>query len=319
MRAFFDKSTLLPLIRDTPFQALETLLSKQHLSTVRHGDLPKWQSLLAALPRITPSDIDLAREVRIGSRGDCTNEMRTKLRLIPWRKGPCRLFDIAIDSEWDSGMKWQRLIPHIQPLAGRKVLDVGCGNGYHCLRMTGAGASMVIGIEPYLIYVMQYLAIKHFLPDYHCYVLPASLEQLPDDLMCFDTVFSMGVIYHQRSPIDHLLLLKRSLRKGGELVLETLVVDGDPGYSLVPETRYARMSNVWFVPSCETLIRWLKRCNFSNIRIVDLCVTSTSEQRSTAWMPFESLADSLDSNDNSLTIEGLPAPKRAILICNSPG
>jgi tRNA (mo5U34)-methyltransferase len=46
--------------------------------------------------------------------------------------------------------------------------------------------------------------------------------------------------------------------------------------------------------------------------------TTVHEQRSTEWMPFESLAEALDPDDPSRTIEGLPAPMRAIVICKSP-
>ncbi len=126
----------------------------------------------------------------------------------------------------------------------------------------------------------------------------------------------MGVLCHRRSPIDHLLELKSCLRPDGELVLETLVIDGKLGESLVPEGRYAKMRNVWFIPSCETLLQWMMRCGFKNCRVVDVNQTSLKEQRSTEWMHFNSLKDFLDPNDLNLTCEGLPAPKRAIIIAN---
>ena len=43
-------------------------------------------------------------------------------------------------------------------------------------------------------------------------------------------------------------------------------------------------------------------------------VTSTDEQRRTDWMINESLSDYLDPDDPALTVEGYPAPKRAVLI-----
>ncbi len=62
----------------------------------------------------------------------------------------------------------------------------------------------------------------------------------------------MGVLYHRRSPVDHLYQLKSTLRPSGELVLETLIIDGDEQTVLLPKDRYARMrSNVWFIPSVE--------------------------------------------------------------------
>ncbi|PMC22346.1 tRNA 5-methoxyuridine(34)/uridine 5-oxyacetic acid(34) synthase CmoB, partial [Klebsiella aerogenes] len=44
----------------------------------------------------------------------------------------------------------------------------------------------------------------------------------------------MGVLYHRRSPLDHLWQLKDQLAPGGELVLETLVIEGDENTVLVP-------------------------------------------------------------------------------------
>jgi len=141
---------------------------------------------------------------------------------------------------------------------------------------------------------------------------------LPADLQSFDTVFSMGVFYHRRSPMDHLSELRGHLRNGGELVLETLVIDGPNGQVLVPENRYAKMRNVWFIPSCLTLESWLKRCTFKNIRLIDVTRTTTDEQRRTDWMHHDSLTDQLNPQNPALTAEGLPAPQRAIFLAEAP-
>ncbi|MDD5754808.1 MAG: DUF1698 domain-containing protein, partial [Methylococcales bacterium] len=124
--------------------------------------------------------------------------------------------------------------------------------------------------------------------------------------------------YHRRSPIDHLFELRECLKSGGELVLETLIIDGELGETLLPKDRYAQMRNVWFLPSCATLVSWLERCGFKNVRVVDVTVTSIDEQRTTDWMRFHSLRDFLHPENLALTCEGLPAPKRAILIANAP-
>ena len=290
----------------------------------KHGDLPKWQAAIDALPKLTPSTIQIDQDtVEIGSSADLTADQQQTFAnhlqtLHPWRKGPYRLFGTYIDTEWRSDWKWQRLQEHIAPLTYRRVLDVGCGNGYHCWRMLGAGAKLVIGIDPMLLNVMQFKLIKSLHGPAPIYVLPLGIEDIPRDLQCFDTVFSMGVLYHRRSPIDHLLELKGCLQTGGELVLETLVIDGELGDTLLPKDRYAKMRNVWFLPSPATLVSWLERCGFINVRVVDVTVTSPEEQRSTPWMRFHSLPDFLDPQNPTLTIEGLPAPKRAIVISNNP-
>ncbi|MDD5462787.1 MAG: tRNA 5-methoxyuridine(34)/uridine 5-oxyacetic acid(34) synthase CmoB [Methylococcales bacterium] len=289
----------------------------------RHGNLAQWQTVIESLPKINTTHCLLdADTVQIGQSNDLSETDRIALEhqlkiLHPWRKGPYNLFGIEIDTEWRSDWKWNRLKNHISPLNHRLVLDVGCGNGYHCWRMLGAGAKLVVGIDPLLLNVMQFQAIRKLHGEAPVYVLPLGIEELPYGLKIFDTVFSMGVLHHRRSPIDHLLELKDCLQHGGELVLETLVINGGLGEALVPEGHYAKMRNVWFLPSCETLMSWLKRCGFNNIRLIDVNITSIEEQRSTEWMQFHSLKDFLDAKDSKLTCEGLPAPKRAIIIANN--
>ena len=290
----------------------------------RHGNLEEWKTVVERLPKLNTTHrlldtdaVEIGRSVDLADPGKTELEHQLKA-LHPWRKGPYNLFGINIDTEWRSDWKWDRLKSHISPLSHRLVLDVGCGNGYHCWRMLGAGAKMVVGIDPLLLNVMQFQVVRKLHGEAPVYVLPLGIEDLPYGLKAFDTVFSMGVLYHRRSPIDHLLELRECLQPGGELILETLVIDGGLGEALMPEGRYAKMRNVWFLPSCETLVSWLKRCGFKDIRLIDVTATNIQEQRSTEWMQFHSLKDFLSAENPQLTSEGLPAPKRAIIIANNP-
>jgi len=292
------------------------------LSLGKNSQVGQWLSLVEQLPtnRASHSHFNHA-QVKIGESTDLTDTERELLieqlqQLHPWRKGPYQILGISIDTEWRSDWKWERLKSHITPLNNRIVLDVGCGNGYHCWRMIGEGARMVVGIDPLLLNVIQFQATRRLAGDYPIYVIPIGLEQIPIGIKAFETVFSMGVLYHRRSPIDHLLELKECLQPGGELVLETLVIEGQSGDILVPEGRYAKMRNVWFLPSCDTLLGWMRRCGFKNCRLIDINVTSIEEQRSTEWMQFHSLKDFLDPTAQLLTCEGLPAPCRAIFLAN---
>lgn len=285
----------------------------------RFGDLRGWRQALEQLPATQPSDINLLDKVSIGHADDCSTNSLTMIEdqlraLIPWRKGPMSIHGITIDTEWRSDWKWDRVVPHLSPLEGKTVLDVGCGNGYHCLRSYGAEAARVIGIDPSPRFIVQFYMMKHFLGDIPVDVLPMGIEALPQDMQTFDTTFSMGVLYHRRSPMDHLRELKATLRPGGQLVLETLLIDGDNGQCLVPEGRYAMMNNVWFLPSADTLISWLRKCGFVNPRLVDIAKTTTEEQRATEWMRFHSLSDFLDPNNASKTVEGHPAPLRGVFL-----
>ncbi len=292
------------------------------MSEKRFGDLPRWRAALAALPSLKAETIDLdtnaitaSGQVDDGTRRELEAALRS---LHPWRKGPFSLFGVDIDTEWRSDFKWDRLSGAIDPLEGRRVLDVGCGSGYHCWRMKGAGAAEVIGIDPTPLFVLQFKAIQHYLNIDSVHVLPLALEQLPPKLKSFDTTFSMGVLYHRRSPVDHLTDLRDTLAPGGQLVLETLVVEGGEDTVFVPPDRYARMGNVWFLPSPAALMKWMSKTGFIDVELVDLNQTTVAEQRSTEWMTFYSLSNFLDSDDHNKTVEGHPAPRRAIITARLP-
>jgi tRNA (mo5U34)-methyltransferase len=267
-----------------------------------HGRLAEWRALLGRLPRVEATNVRLDRDtVSVGGCESVAAELRQgiaeQLELLhPWRKGPFSIHGVHVDSEWRSDWKWARIAPHLSSLR------------------------LAIGIDPTWIYVAQFLALRHFLGENHpVHLLPIGIEKVPPRLQGFDTVFSMGVLYHRRSPLDHLLELRGALKPRGELVLETLVVEGGPGTTLTPKGRYAKMRNVWFIPSVSTIELWLARCGFTAIRTVDVTRTTTAEQRATNWMTFESLVDFLDPHDSIRTIEGYPAPLRAFVLARRSG
>ncbi len=288
-----------------------------------HGQFKQWTNAVEFLPEMQPYRLDLLHSVTAESETPLSpgqiKRIDTLLRnLMPWRKGPFSLYGVDIDTEWRSDWKWDRVLPHLSDLTGRTILDVGCGSGYHLWRMVGAGAQLAVGIDPTQLFLCQFEAVRKLLgSDQRAHLLPLGIEQLPA-LNAFDTVFSMGVLYHRRSPLEHLWQLKDQLVSEGELVLETLVVEGDERTVLIPGDRYAQMRNVYFIPSALALKNWLEKCGFVDVRIVDVCQTTTGEQRRTDWMITESLAEFLDPNDSSKTIEGYPAPLRAVLIAKKP-
>ncbi|MBY6063579.1 tRNA 5-methoxyuridine(34)/uridine 5-oxyacetic acid(34) synthase CmoB [Pseudidiomarina sediminum] len=286
----------------------------------QHGELHKWLRCVAQLPKLPAEQVALSDTVQVTSAAVSEgeqNRIRGLLQqLTPWRKGPFHLHGVTIDTEWRSDFKWQRVAPHIGDLSGQQVLDVGCGSGYHLWRMLESGAQQVWGVDPGQLFMAQFLAVRHFMPaelQQRAHWFPVGVEDLPE-LKAFDTVFSMGVLYHRRSPIDFLTQLKAQLKPGGQLVLETLVVEGDINTVLVPGTTYAKMRNVWFIPSTAALLHWMERCGFKSAKVVDESLTSVEEQRATEWMTGQSLADFLDPNDATKTIEGFPAPRRAVVI-----
>ncbi|CAC9566574.1 tRNA ho5U(34) carboxymethyltransferase [uncultured Gammaproteobacteria bacterium] len=293
-------------------------VSKQTLA-VNNGNIPKWEAAINEIKKQPKGSIDYqAPYLTIHTKNNNIEALQQSLKLLmPWRKGPYQIGDLQLDSEWRGDLKWDRVLPYIQPLKGKTVLDVGSGNGYFTYLMALAGAEIALGIEPFLLFNYQFQAMQILINNpLNAFVLPLKLEQIPEKPL-FDTVFSMGVLYHQKNHLLHLQQLKTVLAEDGELILETLIIDEKQGEQIIPQDRYAKMRNVWCLPSTNTLHTWLKRVGFKKIKLVDVTKTTPEEQRATHWIGdnTQSLKDFLDPNDDYLTIEGLPAPKRAIFVC----
>jgi len=284
-----------------------------------HGDLKRWSQALAGIPDINPCSPTLGRAVGLEEiPSESINALNLALQgPMPWRKGPFRFGPIDVDTEWRSDLKWDRL-QHQLDLQKHRVLDVGSGSGYHLWRMLEAGASEVLGIDPSILFHCQFSAVKTLLGHPKAASIPVTLGEFDAGLIDVGTVFSMGVLYHRKDPIHHLEQLKRWVKPGGQLILETLIVDGDESTCLIPPDRYARMNNVWFLPSVPALYRWLSRVGFESIECLDVSVTTIEEQRKTDWMQFESFEHVLDPDNPTQTIEGLPQPKRAALRATKP-
>jgi tRNA (mo5U34)-methyltransferase len=287
----------------------------ERFSNKTHGDFPRWFEAINAMPE-QPSDEVLLDEDAVRCVLNLSKETTAVLQdqlmhLHPWRKGPFQIGDIRIDTEWHSDWKWQRLSKTLGTFNGQRVLDIGCGNGYFGWRMLGAGAKEVVGIDPTLLFCMQHQAIQKYFQEQRNWVLPLKVEEIPITTT-FDRVLSMGVLYHRRAPQEHIDKVFALTEYGGQGIIETLVVETTE--SLYPEDRYARMRNVWCVPTVDDLCSWMTKAGFSDIQVIDVCTTSFEEQRSTPWMHFESLVHSLNPKDQTLTVEGHPRPVRAMVV-----
>ncbi|NBV43006.1 tRNA 5-methoxyuridine(34)/uridine 5-oxyacetic acid(34) synthase CmoB, partial [bacterium] len=239
----------------------------------------------------------------------------TVSQLIPWRKGPFNLFGIEIDAEWRADRKWNRLKPLEACFNNKKIIDIGCNSGYYMFRMLPLRPKLVIGIDPSDLYFFQFHLINQFIHPSPLHYLAIGIEDTEPFKKWFDTVLCMGVLYHQRSPIDALRRLRELTHPKGTVILETLIID-DPGdFAITPKSAYAKMPNVYFIPTIECLKTWINRAGFKTVEVIDITRTTTQEQRRTEWVNTESLSDFLSPSDPKFTVEGYPAPTRAIIAC----
>ncbi|URQ68958.1 tRNA 5-methoxyuridine(34)/uridine 5-oxyacetic acid(34) synthase CmoB [SAR86 cluster bacterium] len=278
--------------------------------------IESWLEILGRLPTILDAEVELINEINIDLDIEDTDEIESLLlKLMPWRKGPFRINDIFIDSEWDSSKKWKRFQKLNIDLDGKSILDVGSGNGYYAFRMLGLGADKVLCLEPNLVHVSQFSAINHFVKSENIRMIPERIEESGLKNSKFDLIFSMGLLYHQRNPPEHLNNLKELLSDNGKLVLETIISPKECGKALEPSNgKYASMPNVHFVHTdngCKSIFRNLSLQVYAES---DLVVTDDKEQRTTKWMPFKSFESALNLQNKSITIEGYPAPKRKFYV-----
>tara|TARA_A100001037_G_C15032621_1_gene581726 strand:+ start:139 stop:1077 length:939 start_codon:yes stop_codon:yes gene_type:complete len=277
-----------------------------------HGDYSKWKDIVDRLPEIKVQSISLGNTVEVYGKASETQRRNLKdllLQLSPWRKGPFSIFGVKIDSEWRSDWKWSRIEPILRNLPGARVLDIGCANGYFGWQLLSSGAALVLGVDPSILSCLQHQAINRYIQDDRNWVLPLKFEEIPHTT--FEIVLSMGVIYHRREPEDHIKRLYQHTKPGGQVVLESIIAPGN--LVIASKERYARMRNVYLVPSIDQLDRWMRSAGYADIQIVDCTITSDLEQRSTEWMTFKSLKHSLNPHNPQLTIEGHPRPMRAVL------
>ncbi|BBG65578.1 tRNA (5-methoxyuridine) 34 synthase [Hydrogenimonas sp.] len=279
----------------------------------------KWKNIaplreaLSALPEIEDVEVELGDWIRLRSPS-CTEEHRVVLdeaarMMKPWRKGPFDLFGVRIDSEWRSYMKYNLLRPFLD-LEGKCVADVGCNNGYYMFRMLEFSPKSIVGVDPSPLFFTQFGLINRYLRSDRVRYEMLGIEHMPGFADMFDTVICLGVLYHRSDPIVALKALKSSLKRGGELILDTFMIDGEEPLCLVPESTYSKISNVHFVPTVTALENWCKKAGFERFEVLAAVKTGTEEQRKTEWIEGQSLQEFLHPQNPELTVEGYPAPRR---------
>ena len=224
------------------------------------------------------------------------------LSLGPWRKGPFRVGGLLIEGHWKSDLKWNRAIRAAGDIRGKTVIDVGCNNGYYLFRMREAGASHAIGFDPVAQFENQFLFLNEFARDPSIDFIRSGYQEM--GAATADIVFCMGVIYHQKNPMDVLEKLLGALRPGGRIILETMGLDIGEN-CLVPSGRYAGSSGIWFVPGPGAVANWCKRTGLK-CTLADVWDARDEQQKT----QFAELPLTTDFYHGEKTSEGYPLPLR---------
>ena len=293
---------------------LETLQNKKNDCRTWKNVEP-WYTQLKEACKIEKSnlDIDYGDWFSVGKKEDLTQEeyeliIQTAKKLIPWRKGPFKVFDLEIDSDWQSNIKYNLIRPFFN-LKDKVVADIGCNNGYYMFRMLEDKPKRLVGFDPSPLTLHQFEFINHFVKSDIVYEM-LGVEHLEYYNHKFDFIFMLGVLYHRPDPVGTLKSLARGLNSKGEILIDTFMIDGEEELCLTPNKRYSKIPNIYFIPTIPALKNWLERAGFEDIEVLATTVTTSEEQRKTLWSFDQSLEDFLAPNDKTKTVEGYPAPKR---------
>ena len=275
---------------------------------------PLWEAI-QSLPTPRNSKIILGNSVEMLPDNLTDKEEQfiynTAKKLHPWRKGPFQVSKTFIDSEWKSYIKYDLLRPHFN-LKDKIVGDIGCNNGYYLFRMMEDKPKRLIGFDPSAITFCQFHFLNHFIQSDIKYEL-LGVEHVEYYEHRFDVLFCLGVLYHRADPIGMLKSLFKGLNIGGELILDTFMIDGEEEVCLTPRDRYSKMANIYFIPTINALKNWCYRAGFEELEVLNIVKTEPNEQRRTEWINTQSLNDFLDKENQNRTVEGYPAPKRVYL------
>ncbi|MEZ4754686.1 MAG: tRNA 5-methoxyuridine(34)/uridine 5-oxyacetic acid(34) synthase CmoB [Bdellovibrionota bacterium] len=313
-----------------PIRACGSVLDIDKILSLRSAALAKVQALASwddvrrrleqlPMPQTAISVRELKTKIIIGNESDLTKEQHLSLdktlrSIIPWRVGPYSLFGHEIDTEWQSNFKWARIEPLLGDLEDKRIADIGCNNGYFMMRLLEKNPHLIVGIDPVIRCMYQFFLLQRYLQSSKLAFEPIGIDQMLHFPKVFHLAICMGVIYHQKDPLKSLRAVYESLLPKGRIILESMAIPGDEPIALCPPDRYTKMRNSYFIPTAECMRAWLQRVGFEEVEIVSIAPSSTEEQRRTEFSPDESLEDFLDPNDLSKTIEGHPAPLRAIVV-----
>ncbi|EAH7210684.1 tRNA 5-methoxyuridine(34)/uridine 5-oxyacetic acid(34) synthase CmoB [Campylobacter jejuni] len=285
----------------------ENLLEKQFLNHPLYAKIQELKALNLAC------NFSLDDSVNLSTNSQAKDEILAIAKeLKPWRKGPFKIDDLFIDTEWQSFIKFNILKPFMNEISQKCVADIGCNNGYYMFKMLEFNPAKLIGFDPSIKYRLQFELINALAKTPIKYDL-LGVEDLPNYGLKFDVIFCLGVIYHRSDPIKMLKDLKAGLNKNGVVFLDTMYIEDEREIALVPNKTYSKIPNIYFVPSINALKNWCERAGFKEFEVLATKKTDENEQRKTEWIDSFSLKNFLDPKDKNLTIEGYEAPKRVYI------
>ena len=155
-------------------------------------------------------------------------------------------------------------------LRGKRVLDIGCNDGFMSLRCERLGAD-VTGIDGVYRDGLKYVR-QHLNPRFHFYAIDLMSPSFTE-LGRFDVILYLGILYHTMYPFEQLLRLAGACRPGAALLLESEYYDL-PGFEREPTIIFNYEGKIVpdlrspVFPSIAWITQTLARVGFAGVRIL---------------------------------------------------
>jgi tRNA (mo5U34)-methyltransferase len=173
-------------------------------------------------------------------------------------------------------------------LSGKRVLDIGCSDGFFSFECEKRGAVSVLAVDNYnSVYIdsPRGFHVAHEILQSRVEFRQADLFDLDsEDVGQFDLVLFLGVLYHLRHPLLALERLATLCR--GQLVVETLIAPEPrgmvsrvwqriagrkkpaPWMAFYEHDEINRVPTTWWAPSVPCLEGMVRSCGFCGVKTV---------------------------------------------------
>ena len=114
-------------------------------------------------------------------------------------------------------------------LSGKRVLDIGCADGFYALEFARRNAIEVVAVDPWVKHINRIKWLMNHFGIHNITPLVGNIEDMTvEKFGKFDSVFMLGLLYHLKDPLTG---LEAVAKLTDELYLESVTVfDDDNSY-----------------------------------------------------------------------------------------
>jgi tRNA (mo5U34)-methyltransferase len=176
---------------------------------------------------------------------------------------------------------WESVSQVLPDLSGKRVLDVGCNDGFFLFACRQLGAKEVVGIEASEHFFNHAVLVNSLLDPGGISVHQMSAYDVGDEMGEFDVTLALGLIYHLKSPL--LFLERVAPITSSTIIVETAVRNSiedresrERGVASAPAMEFIENPATqlhpeggpnWWVPNSECVRAMLRVCGFSQTTV----------------------------------------------------